>query len=211
MGSLVIRRIVRRTLFSLLLLTSVGGCAQVRDWMKLERAGTADGVILGAPAPEQYLDEMYRLANGDPATQAEIFADASAAATLTPGSSSRMRLALVLSLPGHAASDLEQAQDLFRDLLSQSELLTNTEVSLATIHLRAVEQQLLLGRETERLRAESVDFASNERRAMERRLARAEQENRKLRDALAEAEQKLEAITTIERSIREQADINDSH
>ena len=36
------------------------------------------------------------LANGDPATQAEIFADAQSAATLTPGTSSRLRYALIL-------------------------------------------------------------------------------------------------------------------
>lgn len=199
-----------RALMCVLAVGVVGGCAQVRDWMKLERSSdAANGVILGAPAPEQYLDEMYRLATGDPATQAEIFADADAAATLTPGPSSRMRLALILSVPGHAQSDLDRAQDLFRDLLSQPELLTSTEISLATVHLRDVEQRLLLGRETERLRAESVQLASSERRAIERRLAYAEEQNRKLQNALDEAEQKLEAITTIERSIREQADNGD--
>ncbi|MGB5246415.1 MAG: hypothetical protein WBN34_07690 [Woeseia sp.] len=190
----------------LLFIGLCSGCAQVREWMQLDSRGSgAGGVILGAPAPEQYLDEMYQLATGDPATQAEIYADAEAAATLTPGAATRMRLALILSVPGHAQSDLERAQDLFRDLLSQSELLTSTEISLATIHLREVEQRLQLARETERLRAESVQLASSERRAVERRLLRSEEENRQLRQALAEAEQKLEAITTIERSIREQA------
>ena len=36
-----------------------------------------------------------------------------------------------------------------------------------------------------------------------RRIAAVEAENRRLREELADAEQKLEAITTIERSIRE--------
>ncbi|MGB5344891.1 MAG: hypothetical protein WBN23_01875 [Woeseia sp.] len=199
-----------RWLSATLALGLLSGCAQVRDWMQQERnPADANGVILGAPAPEQYLDEMYRLATGDPATQAEIFADAQSAARLTPGPSTRMRLALILSVPGHSESDLDRSQDMFRDLLSQAELLTPMEVSLATIHLREVEQRLLLGRETERLRSESAELASSERQAIERRLTRAEQRNRELQDALTEAEQKLEAITTIERSIREQADNNE--
>jgi hypothetical protein len=41
---------------------------------------------------------------------------------------------------------------------------------------------------------------------VEQRLARVEAENRELRQSLAEAEQKLEAITSIERSIREQTE-----
>ena len=183
------------------------GCAQIQDWMNMDRSGTrSNGVILGAPDPEQYIDEMYRVASGDPATQAEIFADADAAARLTPGPSTRLRLALILAVPGHAETGLERAQDIFRDLLSQAELLTPSEIALATIHLRDVEQRLLLTGETERLRAESAQLATSERQALERRLRRSAQENRELRDALTEAEEKLEAITSIERSIREQAD-----
>lgn len=188
-------------------LVSMAGCAQVNDWLRgNDDVEDTSGVIVGAPDASDYLTEMYRLASGDPATQAEIFADSQSAATLTPNPSSRLRLALVLATPGHPESDPEQAQDIFRDLLSQAELMSPGEISLATIHLGNVEQSLMLGRETDRLRDQSSRSANTEQRAIEQRIARVEAENRRLRESLAEAEQKLEAITTIERSIREQTD-----
>ena len=85
-------------------------------------------------------------------------------------------------------------------------MLSTTEVSLATIHLQNVEQQLMLRREANRLREESSRSANTEQRAIEQRIARVEADNRALRQSLAEAEQKLDAITTIERSIREQTE-----
>lgn len=206
MAEVPIRALPHRHLLAIAaFLLSLAGCAQVNDWMR-GNASEEDtsGVIVGAPDANEYLTEMYRLASGDPATQAEIFADSQSAATLTPNPSSRLRLALVLATPGHPETDPEQAQDIFRDLLSQAELMSPGEISLATIHLGNVEQSLMLGRETDRLRDQSSRSANTEQRAIEQRIARVEAENRRLRESLAEAEQKLEAITTIERSIREQ-------
>jgi len=200
-----------RTLTALAALAALSGCAQLEDWLRTERRqAPADGTILGAPDADQYVQEMYRLASGDPATQAEIHADAESAAHLTPDPSTELRLALVLATPGHAESDPERAQDMFRDLLSQAELMTSAEVSLATIHLRDVERRLSLEQETERLRTETARSQSTEQRAIEQRIARVEAENRELRQSLAEAEEKLEAITTIERSIREQTGNEDN-
>ena len=79
------------------------------------------------------------------------------------------------------------------------------ERSLAVIHLREVEERLILGSEARRLRAESSRAERTEEAAIARRIAAVEAENRQLRQSLAEAEQKLEAITNIERSIREQS------
>lgn len=201
---------ITRALLAALAIAMLAGCAQMQGWLQSSRREVPEsGVILGAPTAEQYIEEMYRLTTGDPATQAEIYADAEAAASLTPDPSSKLRLALVLAAPAHSESDPERAQDIFRDLLSQVELLTTAEISLASIHLREVERRLSLARETERLRAEALRNASSEQRAIEQRLAQVESENRRLRSSLSEAEQKLEAITTIERSIREQSENGD--
>jgi len=186
------------------------GCAQVRDWMQRTDNAGNDRVIVGAPHSDEYLQEMYELASGDPATQAEIFADSHAAATLTPDPSTRLRLALVLATPGHAESDPERAQDMLRELLAQSELLAPAEVSLATIHLRELEERIRLSQQAARLQDESAAAASSEQRAIEQRIATVEAQNRQLRQSLEEAEKKLEAITSIERSIRNQAE-NDNH
>ena len=67
----------------------------------------------------------------------------------------------------------------------------------------------MLDSEARRLRSENSRAATTEAAAINQRLARIEAENRQLRQSLADAEAKLEAITSIERSIREQSGEND--
>jgi len=182
-----------------ILATMTAGCAQMKDWLNgLRTADTNESVFLDAPEAGDYIQEMYELASGDPATQAEIYADAESAAKLTPGPSTELRYGLVLATPGHSGSNPQKAQGIFRELLAQTELMTSSETALATIHLKSVEQQIVLGAETRRLRQASAE-----------RSRTAETENKRLRRSLEEAEQKLEAITSIERSIREQSDIGE--
>lgn len=185
---------------------SLAGCATVNDWLNGKETPAPETVTVDSGESSAYIQELFELTNGDPATQAEIFADARAAARLTPNTSSRLRYALVLAVPGHASSNPEEAQSLLRDILSQPELLSSAEKSLATIWLRDVETRLVLNAEARRMRAEAARTANSENAVITDRITDVEAENRELRQALAEAEQKLEAITTIERSIREQSD-----
>ncbi|MEM7432274.1 MAG: hypothetical protein AAF351_10145 [Pseudomonadota bacterium] len=183
------------------------GCAQTQEFMDSMRkspSSAGDPVILGAPDAEQYLDELYALVSGDPATQAEIFADAESGSTLTPGPQTNLRYALVLATPGHVEHNPELAQSLLRELLTQTALLTTAETALATIHLESVEQEIVLNAEARRLRASSSRAAQTQEAALNQRLAAVEAENRRLRRELEDAEGKLDAITSIERSIREQ-------
>ncbi len=194
----------------LILAATATGCAATKDWLTGKRTAKAtENVILGAPEADQYIQEMYKLTSGDPATQAEIYADAESAAQLTPGPSTRLRYALVLATPGHSASNPQQAQSLFRELLAATELMTPSETALATIHLKSVEQQIVLGAETRQLRSENSRAATTKEAAIAQRIATVESENRQLRRSLEEAEGKLQAITSIERSIREQSDDGD--
>jgi predicted RNase H-like nuclease (RuvC/YqgF family) len=59
--------------------------------------------------------------------------------------------------------------------------------------------------ELQRLRSSTSRAASSEQAAVERRITTVESENRQLRESLAEAEAKIEALSSIERSIREQS------
>lgn len=195
----------RGTAIALLALSMLSACEATRSWLQGRQTYAADPTILGAPEVNQYIAELYELVNGDPATQAEIYADAKAASDLTPDPSSNLRFALVMAAPGHAGSDPLAAQSIFRELLAQTELLTPAEISLATIHLREVEQRLVLSAEARRQRAASTRAASTEETAIRQRMARIEAQNRQLRRSLSEAESKLEAITSIERSVREPA------
>ena len=198
------------TTMLLAVLAVMSGCESSDSWLKKWTDSDKEAIILGAPGANEYLHEIYELAGGDPATQAEIFANAEAAATITPGTSTQLRYALILATPGHAETSDIQAQSLLRSLLSQAELMTPAETALATIHLREVEERLVLKAETDRLREEyalTEDARPNptEDAALAQRVANVEAENRRLRRSLADAEAKLEALSSIERSLREQA------
>jgi hypothetical protein len=183
------------------------GCTQVNEWLRGDRgAASPDTFSAGEGDVTPYIDEMSLLASGDPATQAEVYADAAAAARLTPDTTSRLRFALALATPGHPGSDPELAQNILRELLSATAMLTPVERALATIHLREVEERLTLNAEARRLRLASARESDTENEAVAQRIASVESENRRLKASLAEAEEKLEAITSIERSIREQTD-----
>ena len=190
-----------------LLIALLGACSQTQSLVSSMRKSPSSGgepVILGAPNAEHYLSELYDLAAGDPATQAEIYADAESGSKLTPGPQTNLRFALVLATPGHGEYNPEAAQPMLRELLAQTSLLTPAEISLATINLRAVEETIVLASEARRARASSSRAAATEEAATQQRLATVEAENRRLRRELAEAEDKLDAITSIERSIRAQ-------
>jgi hypothetical protein len=198
----------RKLAAALIALTLLSGCTQTKGWLDKVTPGgdrvSNEPVILGAPDADEYLRELQLLATGDPATQIEIFADAESRSTLTPDPSTNLRFALVLATPGHSETDPERAQSMLRELLTQTALMTPAEIALAQIHLKSVEDRIVLSSEARRLRQSSSRQAQTEERAINQRIATVEAENRRLRRDLEDAEEKLEAITSIERSIREQ-------
>lgn len=190
---------------TLLALVLTSGCEATSNWLKGRRTAEPEDVLIDAPQANQYLNELQELSTGDPATQAEIFADAQSAATLTPDPQTKLRYALVLGTAGHPGTNMVEAQGVLRDLLSQTEMMTSAEVALATIYLNNVEDRIVLDAELRRLRSSTSRAASSEQAAIERRIAMVESENRQLRESLADAESKIEALSSIERSIREQS------
>ena len=192
----------------LIAISLLAGCSTTKSWLDKITPGSSRSsegtVILGAPTADEYLSDLQRLATGDPATQIEIYADAESRATLTPDPSTNLRFALVLATPGHSEYDPERAQSLLRELLTQTELMTSSEIALGEIYLKSVEQSIVMGAETRRLRQSTSRQALTEQQATSLRIANVEAENRQLRRELEEAEDKLEAISTIERDIREQ-------
>jgi hypothetical protein len=198
------KQLIAATLIALVM----PGCSQTRGWLDAVRGPesptTYEQAVPGAPGADDYLAELSGLSSDDPALQAEIFADSQAAARLTPNPSTELRYALVLATPGHPESNPQQAQSMLRELMAQPALLTPAEIALATIYLKSTEELILLNSETRRLRASTDRAERTEAAAINQRLTTVEAENRRLRQALEEAEDKLEAITSIERSIRQQ-------
>jgi hypothetical protein len=194
-----------------LIVSTASGCAatsKATNWLTGKSPPeNEDYVVLGAPSADEYLTELNDLVAGDPDKQADILADASSAAKLTPGPSTKLRLGLVLATPGHAGSDPARAQSVLSEVLAQTELMTTAEIAFATIALNNVESQIGVSSSAAsaaRLQESTSQAARNEEQAISQRLATSEAENRRLRAELAEAEQKLDAITSIERSIRDQ-------
>lgn len=199
----------RHFLLVALLAASLSACGSSTSWLDRVWPGdtqsSPEPLSPGSPNADDYLRELDVLTTGDPATRAEIVADAETAAKLTPGPSTNLRYALVLATPGHSGTDFEQAQSLLRELLAQTALMTPSEIALAHVTLNSVEERLTLESEARRLReTSSARSDRTEEQALAQRLATIEAENRRLRSELADAEEKLEAITSIERSIREQ-------
>ena len=155
-----------------------------------------------------YLATMRDLVDGDPVLQADTFRNAEAAAEASPTTTNRLNYALALATPGHPSSNAEEAQKRLSALLADGSSLLPEERILATVHLKEVEQRLILDAEAQRLQR-AVEAATAQRNdETAQRLQTALEENRQLRAELDQAREKLDAITNIERSIRERENAN---
>lgn len=193
---------------ALVLLGTLAGCTSLGGSLGGDReaaapatfdapaAGAADGIAV-------YLQTLRSLIEGDPVVQADVFRNVVAAADSAPTTTNRLMLALAFATPTHPASDNAQAQRLLTDVLATGDALLPEEHILALIHLKDVEQRLILDAEADQLQraAAAASAQRNDRTAQQ--LQAALEENRQLRLALDEARAKLDAITNIERSIRE--------
>jgi hypothetical protein len=164
--------------------------------------GAAGGSNLDTRGLGVYLETMRALVEGDRVLQAEVFEDAAIAAELSPTTTNRLRLALALAIPGHAAADPSRARGLLSELLAAGDTLLPEERTLAAIHLQEVEQRLILDTASQQRQMQSEEALSRQNAESAQRLEAMQQENQRLREALSAAEEKLEAITNIERSIR---------
>jgi hypothetical protein len=156
----------------------------------------ADGVAI-------YLGTLRSLIEGDPVVQADVFRNVAAAADSTPTTTNRLMLALALATPTHPSSDDGRAQALLSELVAASDRLLPEEHVLALIHLKDVERRLILDAEAGRLQRAAAAATAERNDRTTQQLQAALEENRQLRLALDDARAKLDAITHIERSIRE--------
>jgi hypothetical protein len=150
-----------------------------------------------------YLETLRDLVEGDAVAQADAFRTAEQAVESAPTTSNRLNLAMALATPGHPSSNPALAQRMLNELLAAGDSLLPEERILATVHLKEVEHWLILDAEAERLQraAAAASAARNDQSAQ--RLQAALEENRRLQLELDEARAKLNAITDIERTIRE--------
>jgi hypothetical protein len=205
---------VRLSAFSLLLLTGLAAACSSTSSISGGRGGSGgdsraattplDGSVLAV-----YLDTMGALIEGDAVQQAETFQALDQAIERAPTTTNRLRYALALATPGHPWADPAAAEQRLNALLAARDALLPEERILATIHLKEVESRRVLNAEAQRVKRDADTTLARQNEENSKRLRAASRENQRLRAELDNAQQKLEAITVIERSIREREDGSD--
>ncbi|MGQ0430455.1 MAG: hypothetical protein ACT4UQ_11025 [Gammaproteobacteria bacterium] len=150
-----------------------------------------------------HLQTLESIARGTPAEQAELAALVRQQAETDPSLFNRLRHALVLGLPGHAASNPEAARDALGELLATPEMLRPAELAIAHVMLHEVNARIALAGENRRAAADTERDESVRVEALNRRIQAQNTENARLQKELAEALKKLEAVATLERNIAE--------
>ena len=165
--------------------------------------GTSGASSIDAQGLAVYLELMRTLIEGDALTQAEVFGEVAEMADFAPTTTNRLKYALALATPGHPGSDAGLAEQRLSALLASADALLPEERMLVTIHLREVEQRLILDTAAEQLRHDSANALQQRNLESAAELRAALEENRRLRAELDDATQKLSALAAIEQSIRE--------
>jgi len=151
-----------------------------------------------------YLETMDALGSSDPARQADVFYEVEREFIRAPTTASTLRYALACVTPGHPATRPDEGKRLLETLLATPERMTPEERTLAAVSLNETDTRLKLEAENRRLLA-TLDGRSRSQANSDKRVQAQVEENVRLRRALAEAQQKLDAIKEIERSIIERS------
>jgi hypothetical protein len=189
----------RLTAAVLCLAAMLTGCTSTpADPERSPRVEPGDGSIA------RYLDIMQKLATSERAQQADVFYEVEREYTGAPTTASTLRYAVALITPAHPASNVAAGKKLLEQLLATPERMVPAERNLAGFLVADAESRLQLQAEIRRLAA-TVDERSRSQANSDRRFQTQQEEIARLRRALAEAQQKLDAIKSIERSIIERS------
>jgi hypothetical protein len=170
-----------------------------------------DRAATSATLLASHVEALEKLVQSPPAQQAETLAVAQRDYTLAPTPSHELRYALELAAPGHAGTNLPQAEGLLRELLATPETLVATERAFAYLELQKVDAQLTLAAENRTLQGNAAHADRERLNAANRHLQTEIDENVKLRKDLEDARAKLDAITTIERSLNDRKPNTEGH
>jgi hypothetical protein len=180
------------------LLAMLSGCSVARTITR----DTPTQTSVSETSVAGYLDTMQRLANGEPAQQADVFYETEHAYTSAPTTANTLRHAIALVTPGHPASNLATGKRLLEQLLATPERLVPAERNLAAFLVKDVDTRLQLEADIRRLTA-TVDERTRAQLLSERRAQSQLDEVARLKRALQDAQRQLDAVKSIERSIIE--------
>ena len=185
----------------------LAGCSSAPDWVPGGRQlATVEAANVEEAEVSIYLRTMYELASAPPEEQRELFATIERRADRSPTTTNRFGLALAQITSGHPGTDTDQGRETLRSLLAEDGLLVETERQLAIILLNEIDLRQRITDANDAERQSTLASSATERERLQQELAAARAEQERLADELRQAEEKLSAITSIERSIRERAD-----
>ncbi|MEL7535572.1 MAG: hypothetical protein AAFZ58_06295 [Pseudomonadota bacterium] len=191
---------------ALLAALAVGGCSLPTSWGAGRNIATTETQIVEETEVSNYLQTMYALATADAEGQRRTFADLERKSARSPTTTNRLALALARITPGHPATDVSTGRAELERLLADPALLVESERQLVVVMLAELDQQQrIAGASVERLNDALVQ-ANADRDRLARELEASRSRAAELQRELREAEEKLDAITRIERSIRERTD-----
>jgi hypothetical protein len=200
-------KVFARLTLATVLVASLGACETGMMSRTIPRpvepAPVIDRAAASATLVSGYLESLQRLVQSAPAEQAEIMAAAQREYDLAPTPSHQLRLALILSTPGHNGTDLPRAQRLLRELMAAPVALLPAERALAFLEQQQVDAQLSLAAENKRLQSSAVRNDRDRNAQQSKRLQAEMDENARLKKELEEAQAKLDAISDIEKSLNE--------
>lgn len=185
----------------------LGGCTLIDQ---LRNSSPAPTIVQpaqntsSASSVRPYLDTMDGLGSSDAARQADVFYEVEREYTRAPTTANTLRYAIARITPGHPASSPSEGKRLLETLLATPERMTQEERTLAAVLLHETNARLKLEAENRRLLA-TLDDRSRSQANSDKRVQAQLEENARLKRALAEAQQKLDAIKEIERSIIERS------
>jgi hypothetical protein len=187
------------------LVSALAGCA-LTDKLSNEPlpAPIVAPAQISASGLRAYLDTMDGLSAPDAARQADVFYEVQREYTRAPTTATTLRYAVALATPGHPASSPQEGKKLLETMLATPERMTPEERTFAAVLLHETNARLKLEAENRRLLA-TLDDRGRSQANSDKRVQAQIDENARLRRALAEAEQKLNAIKEIERSIIERS------
>jgi hypothetical protein len=140
----------------------------------------------------------------DPARQADVYYEVEREYTRAPTTTSTLQYAAALVTPGHPAAKPQEGKRLLEALLATPERLMPSERSLCAVLLHETNARLTLEAENRRLLATLDDRGRSQANSDKRAQTQAE-EIARLRRALTEAQQKLDAVKEIERTFIERS------
>jgi hypothetical protein len=182
------------------------GCSWLPDTPRQEtRQQVVAPPVTNEDVLKVYFQTMTALGSNDPARQADVFFEVEREYKKVPTTAATLRFALALITPGHPASKPADGKRILEVLLANTERLLPAERTFAEILLNQVVARLKVEADNRRLAATLDERSRSQANSDKRILAQQEQEILRLKRALAEAEQKLDAIKEIERSLIERS------